>query len=100
MFGAKQFRNEIIWHYSGWNKQLRTQFESRADTILFYAKDGPEEQTFNSWARPWESKEEYVRVRKQKVRVGDDGREYVLSDAGAGKRVERFLDEAMAVGAM
>jgi hypothetical protein len=34
IFGLKQFRNEIIWHYSGWNKKLKGKFESRHDIIL------------------------------------------------------------------
>jgi site-specific DNA-methyltransferase (adenine-specific) len=50
IFGAKNFRNDIIWHYSGWNKRLPHHFERRSDNILFYAK-GPL-QTFNSYGRP------------------------------------------------
>lgn len=99
IFGAKQFRNEIIWHYTGWNKKLRGKFESRADTLLFYAKDGVEQQVFNSYSRPWASKEEYVKVRKQKVHTDENGREYVLSDRGKGQRIRRYLDEALASGA-
>lgn len=99
IFGARRFRNEIVWHYSGWNKKLQGKFESRHDSLLFYANGRPDEQTFNSYARPWASAEEYVKVRKQKVQVDETGRKYVLSDAGGGKRVRRFLDEAMLVGA-
>jgi len=90
------FRNEIAWHYSGWNKKLRNSFEKRHDTILFYARS--ESQTFNSYMQQWESKEQYVRKRKQKIRIDEDGREYVLSDAGGGERVKRFLDEAIQEG--
>lgn len=57
LFGATQFQNEIIWHYSGWNKKLSSSFESRADTILFYTRDA-RHSTFNSYARRWKSKEE------------------------------------------
>jgi DNA modification methylase len=99
VFGARRFRNEIIWHYSGWNKKLKASFESRTDILLFYGKGTEDEQTFHSWARPWSSTEEYVKVRKQKVHTDETGRDYVLSDAGGGKRVGRYLDEAMAVGA-
>lgn len=95
VFGAKQFRNEIVWHYTGWNKQLARHFERRHDVILFYAKD---DNHFGSYALPWSSTTEYVRVRKQKVRVDEAGREYVLSDAGGGKRVRRYLEEAMEAG--
>lgn len=96
VFGPKQFRNEIVWHYSGWNKRLDHHFESRHDVILFYGASP--EQLFNSYALPWESEEQYVKVRKQKVRLDAQGRKYVLSDAGGGKRVKRFLKEAMAYG--
>lgn len=99
IFGPKQFRNEIVWHYTGWNKKLRGKFESRSDTILFYAKDGIEQQVFNSYSRPWASKEEYVKVRKQKVHKDEHGREYVMSDRGKGQRIRRYLDEALLSGA-
>jgi len=99
IFGANNFRNEIIWHYSGWNKKLMASFESRIDILLFYGKGKPDEQTFNSYARHWASVDEYVKVRKQKIRTEDDGRQYVLSDAGGGKRVHRYIKEAMTTGA-
>lgn len=95
VFGPKQFRNEIVWHYTGWNKQLARYFERRHDVILFYAK---KDNTFNSYAEPWHTKAEYVKVRKQKVRVDADGEDYVLSDAGGGKRVRRYLKDAMEAG--
>lgn len=97
IFGYKNFRNSIVWHYSGWNKKNKYNFNSRHDTILFYAKT--DEQKFYSWARPWISKEEYVKIRKQKIRIDPKSKkEYVLSDAGNGKRVMRFLEDAMKQG--
>lgn len=96
IFGNKNFRNEIVWHYTGWNKKLKKHFERRSDTILFYAKSG--NQKFSSYTLPWKNEAEYIKVRKQKVRRDRDGRKYVLSDAGGGKRVKRYLDEALAYG--
>ena len=96
IFGWKQFRNEIVWHYSGWNKRLRSHLERRHDIILFYARSG--KGIFDYPTSPWRDKDEYIRVRKQKVRRDDDGREYVLSDAGGGKRVHRYLTDAMRYG--
>lgn len=96
IFGRSNFRNEIIWNYSGWNKKLKSSFEKRHDTIFYYSKsDSPK---FNSFFEQWESKEEYVRRRKQKVLRDDEGREYVLSDAGGGNRVARYLDDAIKDG--
>ncbi|MBU3948193.1 MAG: site-specific DNA-methyltransferase [Proteobacteria bacterium] len=96
VFGKGNFNNAIAWNYSGWNKKLSSSFERRHDTIFFYAKlDKP---IFNSYFEPWESKEAYVKARKQKIRINGDGREYVLSDAGGGQRIERYLDEVMEQG--
>lgn len=96
ILGRKNFQNEVIWHYSGWNKQLNTSFEKRHDTLFYYSKSA--NPTFESFFEQWESKEEYVKKRKQKVHLDEDGREYVLSDAGGGERVRRFLDEAIRDG--
>lgn len=96
VLGKDNFCNSIVWHYSGWNKKLRSGFERRHDSLLFYKKsDAP---VFNSYFTPWESKEAYVKARKQKVRKDDDGREYVLSDAGNGERIKRYLDDVMKEG--
>ena len=96
VFGKGNFNNAIAWRYSGWNKKLSSSFERRHDTIFFYAKSG--QPIFNSYFQPWESKEAYVKARKQKIRIDDHGREYVLSDAGGGQRIERYLDEVMEEG--
>ena len=96
VFGKELFNNSIAWHYSGWNKKLSRAFEKRHDNIFFYSKSV--NTTFNSYFQPWASKKEYVKARKQKVRIDDDGREYVLSDAGGGKRIKRFLDDVMEQG--
>ena len=96
IFGKNLFRNEIIWHYSGWNKQLLTSFEKRHDTLFLYGKS--DQQYFQSFFEMWESKEEYVKKRKQKVHIDDDSREYVLSDAGGGERIKRYLDDVMREG--
>ena len=95
-FGRKNYRNEIVWNYSGWNKRLKSYIERRHNLILFYAMS--DKQIFNYPTRPWSGKDEYIKVRKQKLHIDKTGREYVLSDAGSGKRVKRFLDDAMAYG--
>lgn len=97
IFGEDNFRNDIAWHYSGWNKKLKASFEKRHDTILYYCADD-EGTNFNSFFEQWESEEEYIKKRKQKPLIDEDGRRYVLSDAGGGKRVKRYLDEAIKDG--
>jgi adenine specific DNA methylase Mod len=96
IFGKENFNNSIAWHYSGWNKKLNSTFERRHDEILFYRKN--ENSKFNSYFEKWESKEAYVKSRKQKLHLDENGREYVLSDAGGGKRIKRYIDEVLAQG--
>ena len=97
IFGEDNFRNDIAWHYSGWNKKLKVSFEKRHDTILYYCVDS-EGANFNSFFEHWESEEEYIKRRKQKPLIDEAGWRYVLSDAGGGKRVKRYLDEAIKDG--
>ena len=97
IFGEDNFRNDIAWHYSGWNKKLKVSYEKRHDTILYYCLDD-EGCNFNSFFEQWESEEEYIRKRKQKALIDENGRRYVLSDGGNGKRVKRYLDEAIKEG--
>ncbi len=96
VFGQRSVRNEIVWHYSGWNKRMKRHLEKRHDTILFYGMSS--HTTFHYPVRPWNNKKEYVARRKQKVHLDSGGREYVLSDAGSGERVRRYLDDAMTYG--
>jgi DNA modification methylase len=96
LFGEPRFQNDIAWHYSGWNKHLQTNFNRRWESLLFYSKSA--KPLFNSYALPWESKEAYVKARKQEIHVERDGREYVFSDAGNGKRVKRYLEDAIKMG--
>ena len=97
IFGEDNFRNDISWHYSGWNKKLKVSFEKRHDTILYYCLDD-EGANFNSYFESYESEEEYIKRRKQKPLTDENGRRYVLSDAGNGNRIKRFLDEAIRDG--
>lgn len=89
------FRNEIVWNYSGWNAKLKQSFNNRHDCILFYSKN---KNIFNGFSEEWKSEDEYIKTRRQKVHIDDSGRKYVLSDGGNGSRVKRYLDEAMSYG--
>ena len=61
MFQEIGFRNEIVWHYSGWNKHLKSNFNRRWESVLFYSNR--KDHLFNSYALPWESKEAYVKAK-------------------------------------
>ena len=97
VFRARNFRNEIAWHYSGWNRKMKSHLDKRHDTVLFYGKTAA--ATFRTPTRPWTSEEEYITNRRQKVHTDGKGERYVLSDGGGGKRVRRYLRDAMKYGA-
>lgn len=97
VFGPQNFSNEIIWTYQKWGRKLINKFQYQHQIILLYGKTS-RASIKNYPTRPWESEAEYIRVRKQKMRSDQEGRWYVLSDAGGGKRVKRYLEEAMEYG--
>jgi DNA modification methylase len=50
LFGYKNFKNEIIWHYRRWTGRAK-KFQKLHDTILFYTKS--DEYTFNETIIPY-----------------------------------------------
>jgi DNA modification methylase len=91
-----KFLNEIVWHYSGWNKRLKFHFEKRHDVILYYSKKEPK---FNSFSIPYRSEDEYLKTRKQKVYEDEDGKKYTLDVRDKGKRKTKiYLEDALARG--
>jgi site-specific DNA-methyltransferase (adenine-specific) len=46
IFGEKNFRNEVIWHYKKWSN-VSTQFQRNHDDILFYSKSHDKNRVFN-----------------------------------------------------
>jgi len=91
-----KFLNEIIWHYSGWNKKLKFHFEKRHDVILYYAKKDPK---FNSFSIPYNSDGDYLKARKQKVYEDEHGKKYTLDVREKGKRKTKiYLEDALARG--
>ncbi len=70
IFGEKNFRNEIIWHYSGTGRP-KTKYKRKHDTILFYTKTN--KYTFNV---------ETVPIKPKSIgkygEVDSDGRRYKI----------------------
>jgi site-specific DNA-methyltransferase (adenine-specific) len=46
VFDAKNFRNEIIWHYRKWPTG-KYAFQRNHDVLLFYSRSGSKDRTFN-----------------------------------------------------
>ena len=51
IFGKKQFRNEIIWHYRKWSTG-KYAFQRNHDVLFFYSRSGARERTFNQLFMP------------------------------------------------
>lgn len=95
IFGAMNFRNELIWHYGQRTEPREKQFDRKHDTILFYAKSA-ETRLFTTteiWTR-----EEFIAHRHDVV-LDEDGREYIVTDGGKGRpRYRRYVDEVIEKG--
>ena len=68
IFGAENFRNEIIWCYEK-PRPAEKQFKRNHDIILFYTKN-PEKWTFNIQYVPRKGEEE---LKKREAKVRSDG---------------------------
>ena len=78
VFGAKNFRNEIIWRkYAGRKNNAKSKFSTQHDTILFYAA-GPN-ATFHPAYEPLS--EEAIREYKH---TDTEGRRYRMARRGKG----------------
>lgn len=51
IFGKKNFRNEIIWHYRKWSTGKYT-FQRNHDVILFYSRTSSRKRAFNQLFMP------------------------------------------------
>lgn len=84
IFGKKNFKNEIVWHYRKWPSGNR-QFQRNHDTILFYAKSTSSERCFNRIDLMPRTESTLKRFGKLKIVSGHDP---------SGKRVpSQMIDE-------
>ena len=88
VFGARNFKNEIVWHRSrGFRRKTAKQFTQKNDSLLFYAKS-EHQHVFNSQFKS--HKPEYIR----RFKSDEDGRLYrddVNPTRGGRRRI--YLDE-------
>ncbi len=84
IFGKKNFKNEIIWHYQA-GTGPRTAFKRKHDSIYFYTKSS--KSYFNRQAKPVVNPARYNKIDEQ-------GRAYDVN--GQGKRY--YLDEGQTCG--
>lgn len=68
VFGARNFRNEIVWCYQRWTGATR-HFQRMHDVLLFYTKDAKASR-FNKLAEPYSEKSKH-RGRRHSVQTKD-----------------------------
>jgi len=97
LFGYENFRNEIVWCYTGRLMYTPQKFNAKHDSLLFYSCST--EHRLNEVTEPI-LREDYVRMKKQEVHSDDDGREWIWGHAGKGKshHYRIYLDEVVAKG--
>ena len=97
VFGCENFRNEVVWCYTGRLMKGKRGFNSKHDIILFYAKTG--HHAINPVTEAID-RDEYVKMKKQKVHVDEKGKEWIWGHAGKGKSHEYriYIDEAVKKG--
>lgn len=78
IFGAKHFRNGIVWCYRGGAGRPKKAFPKRHDVLLFYARS--KDATFHSQYRP-HSETEHARIMRASNR--DPGRFNQILERGA-----------------
>ena len=92
------FRNEIIWHYTGRRMVSSKSFNSKHDVIFFYTKSASN-PIVEYPSEPW-TKEEYIQMKKQEVHTDTDNRQWIWGHAGKGKghHYKIYLIEVVANG--
>ncbi|MDA8205535.1 MAG: site-specific DNA-methyltransferase [Thermaerobacter sp.] len=82
LFGYDNFRNEWIWHYGGRRQPAIRRVNQKHDVLLVWAKTS--ESRFNPVFEPWK-RDEYVAMKRAKVYVDEDGREWIWGHMGKGR---------------
>ena len=97
IFGQKNFRNQIVWCYTGRLMVSKRSFNSKHEIIFFYSKS--KHHAINPITETVD-KQGYIRMKKQKVHRGSDGREWIWGHAGKGKSHEYriYLDDVVSKG--
>ena len=97
IFGYDNFRNEIIWHYGGRRQPASRHVNRKHDVLLIWAKT--EAAYFNPVFEAWD-RDQYVAMKRQKVHVDEDGREWIWGHQGKGRShaYRIYLDEHVSRG--
>ena len=98
VFGMNNFRNEIVWHYGQRMMHNKYKFNSKHDSILFYAKS--DKTTINIISSEW-TKDEISKSRARKIMTDECNREYILDNRSVSKgypEKKQYIDDIIAKG--
>jgi DNA modification methylase len=98
IFEKQNFRNEIIWHYTGRRMESKYAYNSKHDVLLFYGKT--EQAAIIEYPKESWTREEYLKMKKQELHVDESGREWIWGHAGKGKSHDYkiYIDEVISEG--
>ncbi len=97
VMGWDNFRNEIVWHYTGRRQPARLRVNAKHDTLFVWAKT--DAATFFPIFDPYD-RDGYVNMKKQPVHIDEDGREWIWGHRGKGQShaYRIYIDEAVSRG--
>jgi site-specific DNA-methyltransferase (adenine-specific) len=97
IFGNENFRNEIIWAFTGRLMYTPYQFNSKHQHILFFSKS--KLHRLNEITEEIDP-ENYIKMKKQEVHTDEDGRQWIWGHAGKGKShvYKIYIDEVVSKG--
>jgi site-specific DNA-methyltransferase (adenine-specific) len=97
IFGYENFRNEIIWHYTGRRTPAVQRVNSKHDVLLIWARS--ERGRMTGLTDPW-TRDYYVLMKRQAVNLDDEGREWIWGHRGKGQShaYRLYIDEAVKQG--
>jgi site-specific DNA-methyltransferase (adenine-specific) len=78
IFGDKNYRNEIVWHYGQRTDTHKGHFSRKHDIIMLFAKS--DKTVLNPLTIPWE-REEFLEHRHD-VKVDKSGKEFIWTNGG------------------
>lgn len=90
IFGKEQFRNEIVWCYTGREHPTTKVFPWRHQTIFFYSKGEKYRKKFHPLFREYDKG--YVDLYFDQK--DEDGRKFQWQSGGKGGRYKQYLDES------
>lgn len=95
--GYDNFRNEVIWHYTGRRIKASHRVNSKHDVLLIWAKS--EKSRMMPVYDPWD-RDYYVRMKKQQIHKDLDGREWIWGHKGKGQShaYRIYLDDVIEKG--